>query len=171
MNGRRVTIAGVLPENFRFQFPQEALGAVFEPKLVDIYRPYAGATAQQGRRRLASASTQPHEDVSGGIPVRVVAKLKPGVTLDRAKAELEAVRAGLAQSSPNPRLDRATLSVIPLHEKLVADTRPALWILLSAVAFVLLIACANIGNLLLARASARQRELAVRISLGAGRTR
>ncbi len=171
VNGRQVTIAGVLPENFRFQFPQEALGAAFEPKLVDIYRPYAGSNAQQAERRVASGSRQPHEDVSVGIPVRVVAKLRQGVSLDRAKAELEAVRAVLAQTSPDPRLDQATLSIIPLHEKLVSDTRLALLILFSAVTFVLLIACANIGNLLLARASARQRELAVRISLGAGRAR
>ena len=156
LNGRPILIAGVLPQDFRFEFPREALGPTLDPKAVDVYRPYGPGEAQPRAQ---------------GVPVRVVARLRSGRTIEDAHADLAAIRARLALTSPASRLDRSTLSVAPLHDSLVQESRRALWIVLSAVTFVLLIACANVGNLLLVRASARRRELAVRVSMGAGRSR
>jgi predicted permease len=155
--GREVTVTGVLPGDFRLELPQEALGPALELRSVDVYRPY-GSGAEAPRRGT-------------GVPVRVVAKLAPDVTIEQARTELETIRLRLAQASPMPLLDEAMLRVVPLQEQLVGSARSALWVLLGAVAFVLLIACANIANLLLARASARQREIAIRVSVGAGRAR
>jgi putative ABC transport system permease protein len=101
---------------------------------------------------------------------RVIARLKDGVTLERARAEFQTIGARLAVQYPF--FDKeATVSVIPMLEDQVGQIRPSLLVLLGAVAFVLLIACANVANLLLAKAAGRQREIAIRNSLGAGRTR
>ncbi len=159
VNGRDMTITGVLARDFPSQFPQEALGPALDRKDIDVYRPYGASGPAQSQQR------------GRGVPVRVVAKLGENVTIEQARAELAAVRARLAQARPEPSLDQATLNVVPLHEQLVGNTRVALWILLAAVAFVLLVACANIANLLLARASSRHKEIAIRASVGADRAR
>src|SRR4029077_17621402 len=99
-----------------------------------------------------------------------VAKLKPGVSVERAAADMDTIARGLERQYPLSNTDH-TVSVVPYYEDIVRNIRPALLTLMGAVAFVLLIGCANLANLMLAKADSRQRELAIREALGATRWR
>src|SRR6185436_8280211 len=99
-----------------------------------------------------------------------IGRLKPGVTLKQAQSDLDRVMRDLADAYPDANRGNGA-SLVPLKELMVRDVRMILWMLLGAVGFVLLIACVNVSNLLLARSTGRTREFAIRSALGAGQWR
>ena len=158
VDGRAVTVLGVLPEGFRFLLPTDVGLQTGNAREIEGYIPNPVAWQHPSRGRNLSIQL-------------VVAKLKPGISIERAHSELAGIQARIAGENPRAHYDVQSLRVSPLQEKLAAGARPALLVLLAAVSFVLLIACANIANLLLARGAARQKEIAIRTAIGAGRAR
>jgi putative ABC transport system permease protein len=146
LSGNSYTVIGVLPADFRM--PRE------QPDVWAAVR-VANPVASQFR---------------GVHFLRTYLRLKPGVTINEAQSEIEAIDRRLAEAYPDENKDRHRI-LIGLHELLVGDIRLPLLILFGAVSFVLLIACTNFANLLLARAAARQREMVIRAALGARRWR
>src|SRR5580658_5361653 len=158
VDGRAVAVLGVLRKGFRFLLPVSFLLQSGNAREIEGYIPNPVAWQHPSRSKNLSIQL-------------VVAKLKPGVSIERARSELAGIQARIVGENPKARYDVQSLRVTPHREKLAAGARPALLVLLAAVSFVLLIACANIANLLLARGAARQKEIAIRTAIGAGRAR
>jgi putative ABC transport system permease protein len=148
LSGNPYTVIGVLPQGFKH--PESG-----QRKLPELYAPLGRAPESAGRR----------SDFLG-----VVARMKPGVSLTQAQVEMNTITARLSQQYPDSNANWG-VTLLPLHERVTGDVSRALWLLMGVVGFLLLIACVNVANLMLARSAARGQEIAIRRALGADRLR
>ena len=147
LNGTAYTIVGVIPDTFSFY-----------GNMRDVYTPIGQWRDPSFRDRRISVSA------------RAFGRLNPGVTLAQAQAEMDEIARNLAVAYPEADAGK-TITLVSMKEDLVGNVEPLLFVLLAAVGFLLLIACANVANLLLARSVARSREFAIRSALGASQAR
>ena len=153
LDGQLYTIVGVMPAEFQFPVQNEPV------ELWTTIAPYRARPPEGG---------QPMTEQRDNHFLSVIARLKTGISVEQAQANLDTIAAGLARQYPASN-STSGLKVVPLLRDLVGDVRPALLILLGAAVCVMLVAVANVANLLIARTISRQKEIAIRAALGAGR--
>lgn len=153
LNDESYEVLGVMPKGFRF------------PDRADLWVPAPQEIP------VLNTSTQPQDpDNLSTSYLRVVGRLKPGVSLEQAQAGMDSIASRRAREYPDTNAGLG-VELLSLHEQIVGNVRTSLLIVLGAVSFVLIIACVNVANLLLARAGVRKREVGIRMALGAGRGR